>query len=279
MTYLHQEHTLNKIRKTVKKIYTNNPILKTFKDSLFPTTSINDPEYKSLSVLIKENATIEGYDVEILTILFTKFIKIINYLFDGNSTLNELDFLQTIFTKNQLPILLQDLTLYLPLRIELLKFFRIAYIDAMINPSQVKDYVDIFITDSNGSSDNNTQNFVFFQDLLKVKDKDLDMNIDSSVLNFELKNFAEIVKLGGAGLKKKKIVYYFEEGIILPLHVFINKYISIIYNLDGRQYIKLYEIVLHFLEMKKFILEQNDISKDLENFEPQNIFKALARAK
>ena len=279
MTYLHQEHTLNKIRKTVKKIYTNNPILKTFKDSLFPTTSINDPEYKSLSVLIKENATIEGYDVEILTILFTKFIKIINYLFDGNSTLNELDFLQTIFTKNQLPIILQDLTLYLPLRIELLKFFRIAYIDAMINPSQVKDYVDIFITDSNGSSDNNTQNFVFFQDLLKVKDKDLDMNIDSSVLNFELKNFAEIVKLGGAGLKKKKIVYYFEEGIILPLHVFINKYISIIYNLDGRQYIKLYEIVLHFLEMKKFILEQNDISKDLENFEPQNIFKALARAK
>ena len=39
MNYLHQEHTLNKIRKTMKNIYKNNPILKNFKNIIIPNYS------------------------------------------------------------------------------------------------------------------------------------------------------------------------------------------------------------------------------------------------
>ena len=273
MNYIHQEHTLNKIRKSMKKIYKKNPILKTFRETL-----IN--ERKSLKELMQEGGELEGYDIQILTILFTKFLKIINYLFDGNSTLNEVDFLKNIFTKEQIPIILKDLTIYLPLRIELLKFFRVTYVDVLIVTQKTKKYVEIFQNDIRMSLDPNAGNFIFFQDLLKVKDTDLDMSIDSDLLNNELKNFPTIAK-NGKDVEKNIIVTYFEEGIILPLQVFTNKYISIVYNLDGLQYIKLYEIVLHFLQVKKYILEEG------KNYEQQvekemdegNIFKSYLTQK
>ena len=106
------------------------------------------------------------------------------------------------------------------------------------------------------------------------------MSIDSDLLNNELKNFPTIAK-NGKDVEKNIIVTYFEEGIILPLQVFTNKYISIVYNLDGLQYIKLYEIVLHFLQVKKYILEEG------KNYEQQvekemdegNIFKSYLTQK
>ena len=283
MNYLHQEHTMNKIRKTLKNIYYKNPIFKTFKDILIPRSNESNGEIiniKSLTELIEEGAEIDGYNVEVLTALFTRFLKIINYLFDGNSTLNEVDFLQDIFLKEQIPPILNDLTLFLTLRIELLKFYRITYVDVLIDTTKTKEYISIFANDSiNNGVDSNFEYFIFFQDLLKVKDKVLDMNIDCDIFNAELKNFGTIVKNSGI-IDQNIVVRYFEEGLVLPLQVFINKYISIIYNLDGYQYIKLYQIVLHFLETKKYIIEEGlKTEKQIETDLNVNIFSAFAKHK
>jgi hypothetical protein len=77
---------------------------------------------------------------------------------------------------------------------------------------------------------------------------------ESYLLRYELKNFREVIK---DMTYRKRINQYYENGIIIPLFVFLNKYMAIIYNLDGKQYIKLYEIVFYFLQFKKYIVEEH----------------------
>ena len=312
MNYLHQEHTLNKIRKTMKNIYKNNPILKNFKNIIIPNFSpisneksssdidkisnlIEDENHndilnsedskndrklntKTLLQLIKEKVLIDGYEIETLTILFTKFLKLINYLFDGNSTLNELDFLNKIFTKEQIPQILNDTTLYLPLRIELIKFFRISYVDVLIDTTKLKEYVTIFFKEIKTGNDTNFSHFIFFQELLNVKDKVLDMKIEADLFIYELTKFPSIIENNGV-IGKKKIIDYFEYGIILPLQVLVNKYISIIYSLNGHEYIKYYEIIVRFLITKKYIIEKG-LSQEQEvkeALESNNIFQTITK--
>jgi hypothetical protein len=309
MNYLHQEHTLNKIRKTMKNIYKNNPILKNFKNIIIPNYSpmsneksssdidkisnlVDDDNHndilnsedsknkntKTLLQLIKEKVLIDGYEIETLTILFTKFLKLINYLFDGNSTLNELDFLNKIFTKEQIPQILNDTTLYLPLRIELIKFFRISYVDVLIDTTKLKEYVTIFFKEIKTGNDTNFSHFIFFQELLNVKDKVLDMKIEADLFIFELTKFPSIIENNGV-IGKKKIIDYFEYGIILPLQVLVNKYISIIYSLNGHEYIKYYEIIVRFLITKKYIIEKG-LSQEQEvkeALESNNIFQTITK--
>ena len=261
--FLHPENSMNKIRKALKHIFFENKTFQKFRNILLETCheELNEEEEKeeserpkTLSELIEENIIIDGYNLENLTILFTKFLKIINYLFDGNSTLNELDFLSKIFEKKQIPLILNDKTLNLPLRIQLIRFYRLAYIDVLIESSKMKDYLTLIANDIElKEAEQNFSSFIFIQNLIKVGDNTLDMHIDCDLLNNELQYFNEIVK---NNINKNIIAKYFEQGLVLPLYVFINKYIFFIYKLNGNEYIKLYEIVLNFLETKKFILEE-----------------------
>ena len=281
LKFLNPEISMNKIRKTMKNIYKENNIFQEYKHILILSCQKNEEnqENKSLSELIKDNEEYEDYKIKDLTELMIKFLKIINFLFDGNSTLNELEFLTTIFQKEEIPPILYDLTLDLSLRVELIRFYRISYIDVLIQSSKIKDYITLFANDINVNQvDQNFASFIFFQNLIKIKDTNLDMRIDCDLLNYELNNFGEIM-MNNKHEKKNHIAKYFEEGIILPLDVFINKYISIIFNLDGNEYIKLYEIVLNFLETKKYIIEkgillENELKNALNNKEG-NIFSLL----
>ena len=67
---------------------------------------------------------LKGYNLQQLHLIYVKFLKIINYIFDGNSTLNELPFLSDIISAIEVPKILRKLDLELNLRIEILKFFR-----------------------------------------------------------------------------------------------------------------------------------------------------------
>ena len=284
--FLHPENSMNKIRKALKHIFFENKTFQKFRNILLETCheELNEEEEKeeserpkTLSELIEENIIIDGYNLENLTILFTKFLKIINYLFDGNSTLNELDFLSKIFEKKQIPLILNDKTLNLPLRIQLIRFYRLAYIDVLIESSKMKDYLTLIANDIElKEAEQNFSSFIFIQNLIKVGDNTLDMHIDCDLLNNELQYFNEIVK---NNTNKNIIAKYFEQGLVLPLYVFINKYISIIYKLNGNEYIKLYEIVLNFLETKKFILEEgikleNEFEESLKQ---NNVLQALTK--
>ena len=274
LTYLHQEHTLKKMRKIIKRIYVNNQILDEYKNLLIR----RDKNAKTLGELIQNKEKIKGYDIGLLSVIFTKFLKIVNYLFDGNSTLNECSFLSKIFQKKEIPYILKDKTLNLPMRIEILKFFRIIYIDVIIAPNQLNEYYEIFGKDT--PINDNGLNFTLFQDLLQITEKNLNVDIENCVLNYELRNFAEIVDNSNSQ-NHKLILEYFEGGIILPLHVFLNKYMSIMYNLNGSEFIKLYEIVLYFLELKKYLCEkQTQIDNQAKNsFSLPHLFKSLLNAK
>ena len=283
LNFLNPEIAMNKIRKIMKNIYLDNNIFEEFKNILISSCKKNEEnkENKLLSELIKDDEIYEGYHLKDLTELMTKFLKIINFLFDGNSTLNELEFLSKIFQKEEIPPILLDLTLNLPLRIELIRFYRISYIDVLIETSKTKDYITLFANDINVNEvEQNFQSFIFFQNLIKIKDNNLDMTIDCDLLNYELRNFGEIM-INNKNANKNLIVKYFEQGLVLPLYVFINKYISIIFNLDGKEYIKLYEIVLNFLETKKYLIEkgiknEEEIKNEL-NKETINFFNLLSK--
>ena len=259
MRYFHQEHTMNKIRKTIKNIYNKNTIFSDFKNIL-----LDKRDNITLKERIRNKEMIGNYSVEAFSFLFTKFLKIINYMFDGNSTLNETDFLIRIFSSEDIIDILRDLSLYLPLRIELIKFYRLAYMDIIIDTKKLKKYVEIFSAEIKSNDQTNSNNFILFQQLLKVNEDVQCLENGVILVEYELKNFRQIFRDNQA-LNKKYILLYFQNCVILPLNVYLNTYVSMIYNFDGYKYIKFYEIIFQLLIVKKNILDQmGDIEADID---------------
>ena len=205
-----------------------------------------------------------NYLVENFSLLFTKFLKIVNFMFDGNSTLNENEFLVKIFTYDEIIDILKDLSLYLPLRIELIKFYRLAYMDIIIDTKKLKKYVEIFSSEIKATNQTNSNNFILFQQLLKVNQDIQTLDNGVILIEYEIKNFKQIFKENKA-LNQKYILIYFQNCVILPLNVYLNTYVSMIYNFDGYKYIKFYELIFYLLIVKKHILEQiKDIEADID---------------
>ena len=257
MNYFHQEHIKNKIRKTIKNIYNNNSIFSDFKNLLIDKKI-------TLKERIENKEMIGNYGVESFSFLFTKFLKIINFMFDGNSTLNENQFLSKIFNIEEILLVLKDLTLYLPLRIELIKFYRLAYMDIIIDTKKLKKYVEIFSSEIKSTNQTNSNNFILFQQLLKVNEDVECLDNGVILIEYELKNFKQIFRENKT-LNKKYLLLYFQNCVILPLIVYLNTYVSMIYNFDGYKYIKFYEIIFYLLIVKKYILLQiKNIGADID---------------
>ena len=287
ISYLNEEHTINKLRKMIKRIYIDNPILSEFRDTLYDlntkknevnlisqrkeeddiTTEENNKDKllyakSTLNNLIINKSALKGYQISMLTRLFKNYLKIVNVLFNDNATLNEGPFLNQILTRMQVLRIISDKTLYFPLRIEIVKFFRIAYINMMIDNTKLTDYLSIIVNDIPKQNEKNTDNFIFFNDLLNIKENDKNSIIlEGYLLRFELTNFEEIVK---DITFKKKIYQYLEEGIILPLCVFVNKFMSIIYTVSGAEYLDFYHIIYYFLKLKQFLIVSNSNDKQGE---------------
>ena len=265
MKFLNEEHITNKLRKYVKYIYYQNTILAEYKDMLADLSSKNE----TLSNLIEQKELLNGYPIETLTVIYKNFLKVMNILYNENSAIKEATYLSTVFPKIQIQKILVDLNLPFNLRIEILKFFRIAYINMKIDILKLQEYISIVINSESNSSDYAQSSFNFFHNLLNVKDTDSNMVIESYVLTYELKNFSKIVEEVAS---RRKLYQYFEEGIIIPSFVFINKYMSIIYSFDGNLYLKLYEIVLYFLEVKKALISKNSNKGENEKYFFSNLF-------
>ena len=256
--YYHIEHTMNKIRKSIKNIYNKNSIFNDYKKLLL------QKDGDTLKERIKNHEMIGNYSVESFTEIFTKFLKVMNYMFDGNSTLNENDFLSQVFTCEEILQILEDSSLNIKLRIELIKFFRLAYMDIIIDNGKLKKYVEIFTIDVKTLNQSNSNDFSLFQQLLKVNEDIQCVSNGLKLISFEIANYQKIMK-ENESVNKKQVILYFENCLILPLSVFINTYISMIYSFDGYQYIKLYEITFNFLVFKKCILDElSDIESDVQ---------------
>lgn len=223
-----------------------------------------------------QSADFKGYKMNKIFNVYIKFLRLCNFLFDGNATLDETEFLKCIIKNNEIPLILRKRDLDLSLRIEILKFFRMVFIDVIINQEKLTFYRSLFVNPINIAEEGGLYDdgyvYKFFHDLLDVN-SDLDnMSLESSVLKYELKFFQQIIEESKCK-SGKKILDFIENGIILPLYVFLNKFMSIIYNLKGYEYLKLYEIVVYFLRLKKFLVEKKDIYEQKFNLEFKNIFK------
>ena len=269
MQFFHQEHSENKLRKTIKNIYHHNKIFSDFRELLTDTK-----ENITLKNRIDKGEILSGYTVKDLTIVFTKFLRIINYIFDGDSTLNENDFLSKILSEQEILILLRDYTLYLPLRIELVKFYRFAYMDIIIDSKKMNKYIEVFASDIKNTKTNN-DNFNLIQELIQINQANEYFETGENLIENELKNFKLIFK-ENQDINKKYILSYFQDCMILPLNVYLNVYISMIYNFDGYKYIKFYEMIFYLLVVKKYIFEQLPVIKtDLDNILQTNPEKNL----
>ena len=255
MKYFHQEHSINKLRKAIKNIFNNNQIFTDFKDLLMDTK-----DDMTLQKRIENGEMLNNYTVKSVTSLFTKFMKTLNYMFDGNSTLNENEFLNKVFSAQEILTLLQDHTLPLPLRIVLIGFYRLAYMDIIIDNKKLINYVEILASDIKSNNQTHSGHFNLIQELIKVNQDNEYLENGALFLENELKNF-KLVFNENQNVNKKYMLLYFQNCIILPLYVYLNVYVSMIYNFDGYKYIKFYEMIFYLLVVKKYISEQMPLIK------------------
>ena len=274
INYQNNELVLMKLRKFTKNIYASSSILKNIKNFLIGLYDRN----MSLKEIIQNEEKLNGCQVKSLVETYRSFLKITNNIFNKSAAITESAYLTDILTKLEVQKILVDLTLSLSFRIELIRFFLVTYINMKIEPNYIQDYINIIIENINLTSDINSADFNFFNDLISVNEKNINMLNESYLLIYELKKFKKIIESAD---NRKKIYQYYENGIIIPLFVFINKYMAIIYNLNGKQYIKLYEIVLYFLEFKKYIVEDNLTRKknSQKQYEFSNLILSLMNSK
>lgn len=298
---LQQEFTNSKLRKIMKSLLKKNPILTEYRDLLMSQNSFVEVQTASHTIKRSDNVesvqqsfinknsrdenvissqlkSLNNYDMLTVFQIYVKFLKLVNYLFDGNATLNELEFLSTILKAGDIPKILKKKDLDLTLRVEILKFFRMVFVDVIIDQDRLAEYRSLFVNPITVSEDNNQFEdgnvYKFFHDLISVNTDLFNLSLESSIIKFELKFFQNIIE-GSKTRSNKETLNYFENGIILPLYVFLNKFMSIIYNLKGYEYLKLYEMVVYFLRLKKFLIEHRNIFDQKGGFEFKQIFKTF----
>ena len=219
-------------------------------------------------------------DKKIKLDLFITFIKLVNHVFDGNSLLNETQFLFKIMDLELIKKILRinNAEIFnVEYRSEILKFMRMTYIDIIIDSNKVKEYRSIimnqnklsnnYLLDSKYLQETASNNLI--RDLLSVNRSLDNIGQEIQIIKEELlrfpyiyshlsKNNKELFKVKDDYCKtynnNELKSFYLENGILLPLYVLIKKFISIVHLLSGYAFIDLYEIAVFFLKIKIFLI-------------------------
>ena len=216
--------------------------------------------------------------------IFSRLMKLITKAFDVNALEDVPDFLKDFFMPEEILKILSIITLDIPLRIELIKYFRMIYIDISIDKANIEKYRFKFhedldteveeITDGLISVDS-MKIFLFLQRLIKVSNYDFNSKssqLEYDLLFFEIKNFRKII-INSKTYDKKIYMSYIENGIILPVKIYLNKFLSMMMTICGEGLLKLYRLCYYVLIMKEFIIESNIISNISEEDKIESIFK------
>ena len=216
--------------------------------------------------------------------IFFRLMKLITKAFDVNALEDIPEFLRNFFLPEDILKILTIITLDIPLRIELIKYFRMIYIDISIDKSNIEKYRFKFheeldteveqLTDGLISVDS-MKIFLFLQRLIKVSNYDFNSKasqLEYDLLFFEIKNFRKII-ISTKTCDKKIYMSYIENGIILPVKVYLNKVLSMMMTICGQGLLKLYRLCYYVLIMKEFIIESNIISNISEEDKVDSVFK------
>ena len=216
--------------------------------------------------------------------IFFMFLRLSNKVFDVNALSKVPNFLSDFFSPREILTILSIITLDIPLRMELIKYFRIIYIDLSIETTKMDEYRYQFHqeldTEVQEMADNFINNdsmkiFLFLQRLLKVSNYTFYSEISQleyQLIFFEVKNFKKII-MNAKHCDKKVYMAYIESGIILPIKVYLNKVLSMMMTIKGDGLLQLYRFCYYALKMKEFIIESNIISNIPEEDRIESVFK------
>ena len=216
--------------------------------------------------------------------IFFMFLTLTNKAFDVNALSKVPEFLSDFFSPREILTILSIITLDIPLRMELIKYFRIIYIDLSIETSKMDEYRFQFHQELDTEVQEMADNFInadsmkiflFLQRLLKVSNYTFNSEISQleyQLIFFEVKNFKKII-MNAKHCDKKVYMSYIESGIILPIKVYLNKVLSMMMSIKGDGLLQLYRFCYYVLKMKEFIIESNIISNIPEEDRIESVFK------
>ena len=195
--------------------------------------------------------------------IFTKFLYLLNASFDGGSSLDETEFLSKILKREDIIKILTRQDLNLKLRTELIKFYRMLYIDIIIDKNKEIFYNSLIIKPIIIESDfgdrlNNKDYYKLISEIVNVKDSSTYENLDYALFMFEFQNFTKFLE-NYNDLNDDKIWKYIEHGLILPSFVILNKFMTLLPKLKGNDFIFFYELVFHILILKRYLIEHKKI--------------------
>ena len=216
--------------------------------------------------------------------IFFGLMKLVTKTFDVNALEDIPDILKNFLLPEDIFKILSIISLDIPLRIELIKFYRMIYIDISIDKSKIEKYRFKFheeldteveeITDGLISADS-MKIFIFLQRLIKVSNYDFNCKsskMEYELLFFEIKNFRKII-INSKAYDKKIYMSFIENGIILPVKIYLNKVLSMMMTINGEGLLKLYRLCYYILIMKEYIIESNLISDISEEDKIDSVFK------
>jgi len=256
-------HRLNKQRKhSIKENY-HEVIQKIhLEDIKIEESQANNPNYlyklENRSDKARRFSTWKSYDLEILKVVFYRFFKLINLFYDGDATFDEFEFLVKIIKKEHIIEILKNKFLDLKIRVELLKFYRMCFIDVTVTSANINEYYSIFINPIVLPLDFDAVDDAYHSELLRSileVNKSLNFKPIINFLKYELKNSIFYLNYSIEIKQSNKIRNeYIEKGILTSLSVFMNIYTSMIYKLDGMEFVSLFEICVYFLRLKNYLI-------------------------
>jgi hypothetical protein len=282
---LNKQITVNSVRKILKKeVFNNCQLITNYKTYLlrFAEAYTNGKQINE-GELFEE--CIKGMkprvSLELGTKIFNKYLKLINLSFDDNAMFNDNEFLISVLNSAEVLSILKIKNLDLNLRTELIKCFRMTYVDVPINQDQVLKYRKEFCRQIELPEDEVHKNddlkvFVFLEKLMRISDEKFNIAFEYDALYNELKSFKAIIEESKVK-NNQKIMVYFENAIILPLKIYLNKVFSIVSTLTGEEFLKVYELAYLFLDTKKFVLEKGIYNKEGTIVEDDKVSYPLKR--
>ena len=209
---------------------------------------------------------------ELAEIIFVKFVYICNLVFDDNATSNNQEFLEEILNRQELKIILKYSNLNIELRTELVKYYRMLYIDVSIIDRRLSNYRLAFIAvpeiDENENLSNNADSeiFSFLDNIITISSSDEEGMEDYDILMNEISMIKSITdKLHGQN--NQLLLYYYEQAIFLPVKVFCNKFFSQAKKKKGNDILKVYDMIVMCLSLKYTMIDSEIVSKafDIKN--------------
>ena len=184
------------------------------------------------------------------------------------------EFLSQLMREEDILDILEDKTLDLKLRTELLRNFRMIYLDVTISQDKFSEYRSQFCkaneTEIIGEGLIKHQDLIvlhFLENLMNISNTKFNTKYEYDLLINELK-YLEVIFEQSKTSKVKHFLNYFEKGLILTLKIYLKKVFSICYKMKGGEFLDIYKLVIYILKMKEYLLKN-------ENIVDENIFKSI----